>query len=85
MTAVVLAVRADRPAGGPDPGLGRLPRDCRRRIHVPLGDIGDLGYATAPLEQALLLVDVLTLHVPLTSETRGLIGERELALIPAGA
>ena len=33
-------------------------------------------YATAPLEQALPAADVLTLHVPLTPETRGLIGER---------
>ncbi|HVR42167.1 MAG TPA: NAD(P)-dependent oxidoreductase [Thermoanaerobaculia bacterium] len=29
--------------------------------------------------------DVLTLHVPLTSETRGMIGAREIALLPPGA
>ena len=84
MTAVVL-------------GFGRIGRRVARILdsvgfrvivsdpYVPLGDIGDLGYATAPLEQALLAADVLTLHVPLTSETRGLIGERELALIPPGS
>ncbi len=84
MTAVVL-------------GFGRIGRRVARILdsvgfrvivsdpYVPLGDIGDLGYATAPLEQALLAADVLTLHVPLTPETRGLIGERELALIPPGS
>jgi len=29
--------------------------------------------------------DVLSIHVPLTSATRGLLGRRELALLPVGA
>lgn len=38
-----------------------------------------------PLEQLLPRADMLTLHVPMTDETRGLIGETELAALPAGA
>jgi D-3-phosphoglycerate dehydrogenase len=39
----------------------------------------------ASLEELLPRADVLSLHVPLTEETRGLIGRRELALLPGGA
>lgn len=38
-----------------------------------------------PLEALLPRADVLTLHCPLTPETRGLIGVRELALMKPGA
>lgn len=38
-----------------------------------------------PLERLLSRAEVLTLHVPLTDDTRGLIGERELARLPKGA
>jgi D-3-phosphoglycerate dehydrogenase len=37
------------------------------------------------LAQGLALADVLSLHVPLTSNTRNLIGRRELALLRTGA
>lgn len=37
------------------------------------------------LEEALGRADVLSLHMPLTPETRGLIGTRELDLLPDGA
>ncbi|WP_081532725.1 hydroxyacid dehydrogenase [Rhodovulum sp. P5] len=37
------------------------------------------------LRAALPRADVLSLHLPLTPETRGLIGAAELALLPAGA
>lgn len=35
----------------------------------------------APLETLLRTCDILSLHLPLTDDTRGLIGERELALM----
>lgn len=42
--------------------------------------------ATAPSLQALLTSsDIVTLHVPLTEETRGMIGAREIASMPRGA
>jgi D-3-phosphoglycerate dehydrogenase len=37
------------------------------------------------LDEGLGVADVLSLHVPLTGETRALIGQRELALMPNGA
>lgn len=44
------------------------------------------GYAVATdLRAALTGADVLSLHIPLTPETRGLIGAKELALLSPGA
>ena len=40
-----------------------------------------LGVKYLPLDELLSTSDVVTLHVPLTSATRGLIGRRELALM----
>ncbi len=40
---------------------------------------------TRTLEDLLRQSDVLSLHAPLTQETRGMIGARELALLPEGA
>lgn len=37
------------------------------------------------LDELLRSANILTLHVPLTAETREMIGRRELALLPAGA
>jgi len=37
------------------------------------------------LEELLASSDILSLHVPLTDETRGMIGEKELGRLPAGA
>jgi len=37
------------------------------------------------LEELLSSSDIITIHVPLTDETRGLIGERELATVKKGA
>jgi D-3-phosphoglycerate dehydrogenase len=37
------------------------------------------------LHSALRQADVLTLHCPLTAQTRGMIGAAELALLPPGA
>lgn len=39
----------------------------------------------ASLNELLGSVDILTLHVPLTSETKHMIGHREIGLLPAGA
>jgi len=39
----------------------------------------------ANLEALLRQTDTLSIHAPLTPETRGLIGAKELALLPAGA
>jgi len=45
-----------------------------------------LGIARAgTLDDLLRQSDVLSLHTPLTRETRGMIGAKELALLPAGA
>jgi D-3-phosphoglycerate dehydrogenase len=40
---------------------------------------------SASLEALLAGAQVLTLHVPLTDETRGMIGARELAMLPSSA
>lgn len=37
------------------------------------------------LDELLASSDILTMHVPLTDETRGMIGARELAMLPRGA
>lgn len=42
---------------------------------------GDAGVELLPLADLLRRSDVVSLHVPLTPETRGLIGERELRLM----
>lgn len=38
-----------------------------------------------PLDELLAVSDIVTLHVPLTDKTRGMIGKRELALMKDGA
>ena len=43
------------------------------------------GIAYQPLGELLAGNEIVSLHVPLNSATRGLIGERELALMPAGS
>jgi D-3-phosphoglycerate dehydrogenase len=43
------------------------------------------GVRAASLDALLAENDVLSLHLPLTAATRGLIGARELALMPAGS
>lgn len=47
-------------------------------------DASDSIRFTKALPMLLCEVDVLTVHVPLTAETRGLIGAPELALMPRG-
>src|SRR6185437_9317045 len=54
--------------------------------YLPNGVELGLGIGRAPTLEALLRVsDVLSVHVPLTPETRGMVGEKELALLPKGA
>lgn len=54
--------------------------------HVSNGTDLSIGVQRVRSLDALLAQsDMLTLHAPLTPETRGMIGARELALLPAGA
>lgn len=54
--------------------------------HVPSGTELALGIERAPTLDVLLpRADVLSLHAPLTHETRGLIGAPQLALLPRDA
>lgn len=74
-------------------GLGRIGRAVARRMAAfelrILGTdpqfsdetIRTLGIEPLPLDDLLRAADIITLHVPLTPATRGLIGRRELALL----
>jgi lactate dehydrogenase-like 2-hydroxyacid dehydrogenase len=79
-------------------GLGGVGRAVARRLVAGFGMRGlyvarrprpaeeaALGVVRAPLEELLRAADLVTVHVPLTDETRAMIGERELALMRPGA
>jgi C-terminal binding protein len=54
--------------------------------YLPNGAELALGIGRAPtLEDLLRHTDTLSVHTPLTQETRGLLGRDQLALLPAGA
>ncbi len=54
--------------------------------HLPNGVELGLGIGRAgTLDELMEVSDVLSVHAPLTPETRGLVGEKELALLPKGA
>ena len=52
---------------------------------APRGDEPCETWPVTRLHELLPMIDDLVVTAPLTEETRGLIGERELALLPAGA
>lgn len=78
-------------------GLGRIGQLVAARLagfevtllaydpYVPVARAGQLGARLVTLEELLAESDVITIHLPKTAETMGLIGERELALMKPGA
>ena len=52
---------------------------------VPDDEIAALGVRPASLDDLLARCEAISLHLPLTAETNGLIGEAELARMPPGA
>jgi D-3-phosphoglycerate dehydrogenase len=71
-------------------GHGRIGSAVARRLAalgcaLAVADVRDVGVALVPLDELLSSCDAVTLHVPLTAATAGLIGERELAQMHEGA
>ena len=78
-------------------GFGRIGRAVAARAGAlgmevwatdPLVDAGEMasaGAKPASLDQLLQACSAITLHLPLTAQTQGMIGERELAEMPEGA
>jgi phosphoglycerate dehydrogenase-like enzyme len=54
-------------------------------FHPEPARAAELGVRYLPLDELLATADVVSLHVRLTPESRGLIGERELGLMKPGA
>lgn len=77
-------------------GLGHIGGEVARAFHelgatprwydpAPVSGDGARRFEYADLPALLEWSEVVSLHVPLVSETRGLIGKEELALLPSGA
>jgi D-3-phosphoglycerate dehydrogenase / 2-oxoglutarate reductase len=79
-------------------GLGRIGREvARRAVGLDMKVVGydpflapdraaQLGIqAVSSLDELLPKCDFVTIHVPMTEETKGLIGERAINLLPRGA
>ena len=79
-------------------GMGMIGRQVAKRLRgfdveilyhdvrrLSAADEAELGARYLPLDDLLLSVDVLSLHLPLLPETRGIVGRRELALLRPGA
>ena len=78
-------------------GAGRIGAEVIRRArafgmhvvaydpYVPADRANELGLSLVPFDRLLESSDVVTLHVPLTSENRGLIGREEIASMKDGA
>ncbi|MCE4600354.1 MAG: 2-hydroxyacid dehydrogenase [Desulfurococcales archaeon] len=75
-------------------GLGRIGREVVKRLRgfdvrilyydkyrLSRSEEEELGVEYAPFPKLLKLSDVISIHVPLTEETRRMIGERELRLM----
>jgi phosphoglycerate dehydrogenase-like enzyme len=74
-------------------GLGRIGREFARRAraifghvvacdpYIPASDFEAAGVEAVGLEELLKRSDAVTLHVPLTSRTRHMIGPRQLAFM----
>jgi len=77
-------------------GLGRIGREVAKRAsafgmdlvaydpYVREGDVRNLGLKLLPLEDLLQHSDYITIHVPLTPETRHMLGKREFELMKPG-
>lgn len=70
-------------------GMGFIGREVARRLHAFDAEVVYFsrtpGRDFVPLDELLRRSDVVSLHVSLTSKTRGLIGARELTLMKPGA
>ena len=78
-------------------GLGRIGQEVARRAQafgmsvcgydpfLPAERAEALGIRFLSVEEVAAACDVLTVHTPLTPQTRGMIGARELGLMKAGA
>jgi len=56
-----------------------------KRSRLPVGDEERLGVEYAGFDELLKRSDILSIHVPLTPETRGMIGREEIATMKKGA
>ncbi len=78
-------------------GLGRIGQEVARRAQafgmrvcgydpfLPAERAEAMGIAFGTVDAVVAQSDVLTVHTPLTPQTRGMIGARELAALPRGA
>jgi D-3-phosphoglycerate dehydrogenase / 2-oxoglutarate reductase len=71
-------------------GYGRIGSAVGRRLaavgcELLVNDVRDVGVPLVPLDELLRESEAVTLHVPLTAETNGLIGAQELARMRPGA
>ncbi|MFD7716487.1 hydroxyacid dehydrogenase [Streptomyces sp. NPDC059814] len=71
-------------------GHGRVGRQVARRlaafdmqilVHDPYAVPADSGVRSVELDELLAASDIVTLHLPRTSETAGLVGAREISLM----
>lgn len=78
-------------------GMGKIGRAVAHRARafemicvgcdplVPDAEIRAMGVEPLPLDQLLTRADIVTLHVPMTPETKGMIGATEIARMTRGA